>query len=78
VTCLTLKEAAKPVFGMEYGSLRNKLKWLMAQGCPIVQEGRNYLVYPEHVEAWRVSRYAADARRHLRQGGFNVSPQEKR
>jgi hypothetical protein len=74
---MTLQEAAMPVFGCSYGSLRNKLKRLIAQGCPIVKEGGRYLVYPSHVEAWRVSRYAPDARRHLRQGGRNVQTQEE-
>jgi hypothetical protein len=78
MTCLTLKEAAKPVFGLEYETLRSKIKWFIAQGCPIVKEGKHYLVYPEHVEAWRISKYDADARRHLRQGGFDVQTQTKR
>lgn len=70
---LTLEEAAEPVFKMEYGSLRNKVKLLISQGCPIVKEGNRYIVYPKHVEAWRIARLNPDARRHLRIGGYECS-----
>jgi hypothetical protein len=70
---LTLEEAAEAVFHLEYGTLRNQLQRLIAEGCPIVREGRRYLVYPAHVEAWRISRYPAEARRALRLGGYECS-----
>lgn len=70
---MTLEEAAGPVFKCDYGSLRNKVKYLIAQGCPITKEGRRYIVYPKHVEAWRISRLNPDARRHLRDGGYECS-----
>lgn len=74
---LTLKEAAEPLFNMTYEALRNKFGALRAQGLPFVKEGRCYLLYPSHVRAWRASRYTADAKRALRQGGYECSDAEK-
>jgi hypothetical protein len=75
---LTLKEAAEPLFGVSYGTLRNTLHRLLAQGCPFVKRGKKWMIYPKHLEAWDVSRLNADARRHLRHGGLDVQTQEKR
>jgi hypothetical protein len=70
---LTLEEAARPLFRWEYKMLRARLKSLIAQGMPVVKDGRGYLLYPAHVEPWRISQYPADARRALRQGGYECS-----
>lgn len=73
---MTLEEAAERVFKCPYGTLRNMVKRLIAQGCPIYREGRRYIVYPKHIEAWRISRSNPDARRHLRLGGYSCSDAE--
>jgi hypothetical protein len=70
---LTLEEAAWPLFRWSYQTLRANLKTLIAQGMPAVKEGRRYLLYPAHIEAWRAARYPVDARRALRLGGYQCS-----
>jgi hypothetical protein len=65
---LTMEEAAPLLFHVDYLTLKNKIRTLIAQGCPVVKRGRRYLFYPRHIEAWDASRYSADARRALRQG----------
>lgn len=72
---LSLEEAAAPLFQWDYKTLRTNLQVLIADGLPFVKEGKRYLLYPSHVRAWRASRYTADAKRALRQGGLDVSTQ---
>lgn len=75
---LTMEEAGPALFDMTYQSLKNRLQTLIADGCPVVREGRRYLFYPSHVRAWRASRYTAEARRALRQGDLDVQTQAQR
>jgi hypothetical protein len=70
---MTLEEAAQPLFKVDYKTLRSRLKTLMAEGLPVVKDGKQYLLYPAHVEAWRISRYPDATRRALRQGGYSCS-----
>lgn len=70
---MTLEEAAWPLFHITYQQLRARLKRLEATGLPVVRDGKTLLLYPAHVEAWRISRYPDAARRALRQGGYSCS-----
>jgi hypothetical protein len=75
---MTLQQAAGTLFPLwTYKQLRKQIKSLIAQGMPAVKEGRGYLLYPKHIEAWRIARYPADARRALRQGGYECSDAER-
>lgn len=74
---LTLEEAAWPLFRCTYKTLRARMKSLIDQGMPVVRDGKGYLLYPAHVEAWRISRYPERARRALRQGGYSCSDAAK-
>jgi hypothetical protein len=70
---ITMEEAAERLFHVDYRTLKANIRTLIAQGMPVHREGRRYLLYPAQIEAWRISRLNPDAKRALRQGGYECS-----
>jgi len=65
-TLLTMQQAARPLFGWSYNTLRSRIKRLEAEGCPIDWSTGRPVFYPPHVEAWRIARYDPVSQRALR------------
>jgi hypothetical protein len=74
---LTMEEAAPLLFQVDYLTLKNNLRTLMAQDCPFHKVGRRYVIFPRQFEAWCNSRLNPQARRALRLGGYECSDAER-